>query len=571
MSALGDLQLRTSSQDDGLDPFQFTIQYNWVQRNKRWDGIKAHKVELMRGRKAIFEPRRVPQPSNSNQLLSLSPWPTDFAKSTYHRQINFTTLVIGGRKMSLVPPATRDGWSYSGDLHVEASGNNRHRRATVPELKAVYDGTDGAKDRPAHWYEAQLIHYGLPPSKTKGTAKMRLFDAVNKGNLAVPAHILKTEAELKKEWAKRERDAKQALKKLTAPATTPAKRSNKRKADDGQAGMAPGTNVNINLSVSIGPNGNVQMAPAEPAAKKARATPKAKPTPEAKPTPKPKSTPKPKPTPTAKRPATTKPTTAPSTQAAPRTKQTARRGTSSAGVAKAAAPSRSAPDTPSDKPARAPRTKQTARRSRPFNMASQSRPTAATPPQAPQFDATPSQWDSPHDDPPPPYPGSPMHLDGDNYNYNNYNDQEDNPPSPLPPLGLLNGRYHLHCTSPPQHADRGSSADSGVIFTLDGDALWGSFEIGPLSGILRLDERPWTASHRPLYFGWRGEDGQGGEYDEVDDGSYVKFLGDGVVVGRIGFYDGEMLEFRGCRVGGQGTRSEVGVFEMRRQWDERRL
>ena len=75
--------------------------------------------------------------------------------------------------MSLMPPSVRDGWSYSGDFHVEASGNNRHRRATIPELKAVFDGTDGQKDRPAHWYEAQLIHYGLPPSKTKGTAKMR--------------------------------------------------------------------------------------------------------------------------------------------------------------------------------------------------------------------------------------------------------------------------------------------------------------------------------------------------------------------------------------------------------------
>lgn len=50
----------------------------------------------------------------------------------------------------------------------------------------MYDGSDGSKDRPGHWYEAQLIHYGLPPSKTKSTAKMRLLDALNKGNVAVP-------------------------------------------------------------------------------------------------------------------------------------------------------------------------------------------------------------------------------------------------------------------------------------------------------------------------------------------------------------------------------------------------
>ena len=45
----------------------------------------------------------------------------------------------------------------------------------------------------------------------------RLFDAVGKGNLAVPAHILKVETELKKEWNKREREAKQAAKKPLVP------------------------------------------------------------------------------------------------------------------------------------------------------------------------------------------------------------------------------------------------------------------------------------------------------------------------------------------------------------------
>jgi hypothetical protein len=73
---------------------------------------------------------------------------------------------------------------------------------------------------------------------------------------------------------------------------------------------------------------------------------------------------------------------------------------------------------------------------------------------------------------------------------------------------------------------------------------------------------------RPPYFDWRGEDAHGGQYNEVDDVSYVKFVGDGVVVGRIGVY-GEMLEFNGHRAGGQGTRSEVDVAEMRREWEDR--
>jgi hypothetical protein len=434
--------------------------------------------------------------------------------------------------MSLVPPSTRDGWSYSGDFHVAASGNNRHRRATIPELKAVFDGTDGPKDRPAHWYEAQLIHYGLPPSKTKGTAKMRLFDAVNKGNLAVPAHILKVEAELKKDWAKREREAKQALKLLSkSTTTTPARASNKRKANDGQVGVSSATNVNINLSVSIGPEGHVQVAPTGPAAKKAKTTP------------------------TAKKPASAASTPVSSSQTAPRAKQTARRGGAAAGAPRKPASFRPASGTPNDKPAA--RQAQTARRSRPFNRAGQSRP-AATSPQPSRSDATPSQWDSPSD-PPPPYPGSPTHMDDDDYD----TDHEG-----LPPLGLLNGRYRLRCTAPREYADGGE--DSAIIFTLDGDALWGSFEIGPLSGILRLDERPWTSSYQSLYFQWRGEDSQGGEHDEIDDGSYLTFMGDGVVHGKIGFYD-SMLEFNGYRVSGQETRSEVSAFSMRRQWEERRL
>jgi hypothetical protein len=457
--------------------------------------------------------------------------------------------------MSLIPPSARDGWSYSGDFHVEASGNNRHRRATIPELKAVFDGTDGQKDRPAHWYEAQLIHYGLPPSKTKGTAKMRLFDAVGKGNLAVPAHIRKVETELKKDWNKREREAKQTAKKvLESAATTAAKKSTKRKADDGQGGAYSGNNVNINFNLSIGPQGNVQVAPTGPAAKEAKTTPAAK---KAAPTTKKAPSTAKKTAPATKKvaPTTLNPTS--STQTAPRTKQTARRGTARARASNSVssrATSAASPGSTDKPPAR-----QTARRSRSFNRASQSRPTVASP-QASRFDATPSHWDS-TDSPPPPYPGPPSYFDDDDDRDDDYSRT-----SGLPPLGLLNGRYRLRCTDPHAYAD--DEDDSAIIFTLDGEALWGSFEIGPLSGILRLDERPWSSSDQPLYFQWRGGDSQGGAHSETDDGSYIKFLGDGEIVGKIGFYN-RMLEFDGYRVSGSDTRSEVSAFSMRREWEER--
>ncbi|KAK8087034.1 hypothetical protein PG994_002008 [Apiospora phragmitis] len=120
-------------------------------------------------------------------------------------------------------PVSRDGFAFAnGDLYAEASGHNRHRRATLAELKTHFQsGSD--KDHPAHWFEAQLIHYGLPPSKTRAVARMRLFDAVNKaGALKVPAHVSKLKGELKKEWTKLDREAKKALKGGSGAAATTA-------------------------------------------------------------------------------------------------------------------------------------------------------------------------------------------------------------------------------------------------------------------------------------------------------------------------------------------------------------
>lgn len=523
--------------------------------------------------------------------------------------------------MSLVPPATRDAWSYSGDFYVEVTGHNRHRRATIPEIKAIFDGTDGSKDRPGHWYEAQLIHYGLPPSKTKGTAKMRLLDAVNKGNMAVPARVLKVETELKKEWTKRDREAKQAVKKVSG--ATAAKGSGKRKANDAQLGLGPGTTINIfNFNHPPGSQATAQAEPTAPAAKKAKTTKTTKATKVTKATKTTKATPSSKAANAKKASTTTKPSATAKEPPSSGRKQTARRGGSHG--SEPARPNTEAPARPeqtasrgrpynpsstgrsaapagpsSDRP---PGTKQTARRSRPFNPASQGRPTAANNDRLPQFDATPSRWNL-YDDPPPPYPG-PVDIDHDDYGnggyyYDDDEDRWDDPPSanesdfssrgssddgdrgrpaspgyddrddeqPLPPLGLLNGRYNIHCTRLPDFVnDRGQ--DSGIIFTLDGNRLWGSFEIGPVSGILLLDERPWRSSHERLYFRWRGEDEQGGEHDADDDGSYVKFLGDGEIAGKIAFYN-DLIEFNGYRVSGQETRSEVSAASMRRQWEQR--
>ncbi|KAI1344060.1 hypothetical protein F5Y15DRAFT_411911 [Xylariaceae sp. FL0016] len=152
--------------------------------------------------------------------------------------------------MSLASPTSKAGFSYAGgDLFAEATGHNRHRRATPAELKEHFKGGDG-NNRPAHWFEAQLIHYGLPPSKTKGTARMRLYDAVQAGKMAVPAHVKKIEAELKKEWDKKERDAKKALK---STAMTKAQ-GTKRKADTLESADVTVTVGGTKITISNGSN-----------------------------------------------------------------------------------------------------------------------------------------------------------------------------------------------------------------------------------------------------------------------------------------------------------------------------
>jgi hypothetical protein len=98
-------------------------------------------------------------------------------------------------------PVTNGQFSFNVDtFYVAASGGRIHRRAAPPKIKALYDtSVDSTPDHPGHWYEAQLIHYGLPPSKVKATAKMRLLKALQDGGLSVPKESIQIEKNLKKE------------------------------------------------------------------------------------------------------------------------------------------------------------------------------------------------------------------------------------------------------------------------------------------------------------------------------------------------------------------------------------
>jgi hypothetical protein len=91
---------------------------------------------------------------------------------------------------------------------------HRHYRATPAEIDAVVNsGRPSAeeteeihaslcknhpeKDKPIHWYLAQLIHYGLRPTQTKWKAQRSLRGALLRGSLVVKKRILILEHQLK--------------------------------------------------------------------------------------------------------------------------------------------------------------------------------------------------------------------------------------------------------------------------------------------------------------------------------------------------------------------------------------
>ena len=264
--------------------------------------------------------------------------------------------------MSFAAPVANGKFSFSVDsFYVETSGHNLHRRATVPELQTLFQpaaaGAAAPADPVGHWYEAQLLHYGIAPSKNKAVAKMRLLDAVRGGGLAVPKDISKIETDLKKEWKKKDKEAKtgksEGTETKTATTTTAKSGAGGKRKRDGEeetktAQPAPKTTAKKTAETNN----------KKPASSTAKA--------EAKPKPEPKKT-----TAAAKK---KDETAKEDPEPAPRG-QTAKRG----GRGGSTASSRSNAPAPEPDPPR-PRKKQTARRSGGPPLVSRER--KATPPPA---------------------------------------------------------------------------------------------------------------------------------------------------------------------------------------------
>ncbi|KAL9080493.1 MAG: hypothetical protein Q9157_000727 [Trypethelium eluteriae] len=482
--------------------------------------------------------------------------------------------------MSYTPPVAKDGFAFANDtFFAEATGHHRHRPAALLELQQLFHPsssttrTSADKESVGHWYEAQLLHYGLPPSKSKAVAKTRLLDAVNKGSLSVPEHIRKLEGELKKEWLKNERVARKSAKEQkTGVVRSDAKvdkgepgrgkdaamRKRKRDAD----GDTDGGALNINVSVNLGSNG---LSAGESASAQ-------------------------RPKQTARR-GGSKAADTESGKAPGRPKQTARRGGS--GIA----------ETGVGRSTTIP--KQTARYSGPPRGAASTRGRAtSTSRRSGGTIDTQHTGSTPRSSQDSPSSGSLRargvsnatrvkhesdaevdikeedyfkHEDSDIDNYEKYHDSDDNsegdndidqsPSTQLGPLGLINGMYAINSNALDEWPDMFDADDFSLILCLEGNTIWGAYDFGMHSGILYLDSRPWTSSWDELPFSWRGRENSEGQMSfGPSNHGWIRFLGNGQIEGMINCYGD--ARFSGQRVSGNGeTRAPRDARSMRIEWE----
>lgn len=472
--------------------------------------------------------------------------------------------------MAFASPMSRGNFHYNGDLYVEVGNCNRHRRATVNEITAILRPdlkkstkatSDAQKDQVGHWYEAQLIHYGLPPSKDKARAKMRLLEALNSSKLSVPSSIAKMEAEMKKEYSAADKKAKAQYKASQAPAKkteTPAgpAPSRKRKQTD-----TSGNVNNINVSIDMG--GDLQGFP-----RSFDASPGQSPAKKSKPA-------------------------------------TSKSGSKEIKAIQSSKTGQKTPIAGSDSsPAQEQRPRQTAKSARlteawlkdptkgpgPVNRAALGYPTTSSSGFSLQQDY-------------PPFPSDPY---GEGQTFTAAKEpmiknsikvkggvpvkkepstkKEPKPkkevgvkkessvkrepnviraPAPnVPSLGLINGIYDLSCPNIEEHWP---CRDLTLTLSLDGTTVWGAYDLDVFSGVLFIASRPWQASNDPLPFAWRGRENGEGEMEFGDHcQGVISFLGNGNIEGCISVYG--QCNFTGVRRPQAGAAVRT-ARSMREEWE----
>ena len=150
-----------------------------------------------------------------------------------------------------VPFIVRGEFIYHDALFVDVGGAlKRHARASASEIKTLLDGK-APKDQVAHWYEAQLIHYGLQRSKDKNTAKVRLQQALSQKKLTVPAHIVEMEGQMKKEYAASIKKARGAAGKAATGGPEGSAVSKAKKRKQSEADPEPGTAASKRTKITM--------------------------------------------------------------------------------------------------------------------------------------------------------------------------------------------------------------------------------------------------------------------------------------------------------------------------------
>ncbi|KAH6665861.1 hypothetical protein F5X68DRAFT_143542 [Plectosphaerella plurivora] len=398
----------------------------------------------------------------------------------------------------------------NGIFFAVVSGDNKHARASIAELQEHFR-SGSAKDHPAHWFEAHLLHYGLKPSKVKSAARMRLFDAV-KGGLSIPAHMSKIERGMKKVWTKMIRDAKkvfQAVSMTSTAVSTPA---------------ATETIASRGADEPVAPESEPKRPKAEPVAfESALKWPKTE----------------------AASPDTISMGSRPDMAMA-------RRGGSHQGPGRASATrsmdSYFVPDSVPRQTTQNLIPQQTTRHSRPFRLEQYD---ISSPP---RNSYTESKYGHDRQD------GREGHQTG---RYSEGSTGKPSSPVRFQALGLLNGNYDIRSETVENEWPRLSS-NLSLVFTIAGREMWGQFDLGIVEGIMHCEVRPMSSSNDRVPFTWRGRETEGATLYSNNNYGWVQFLGDGRIEGELAWTS---IKFSGRRQPGQGTRSPVDAQKMKNDWN----
>lgn len=452
---------------------------------------------------------------------------------------------------------------YRDVLLVDLGQNRRHPRASAHDIKDLLmpkKGSSGPdRDQVAHWYEAQLVHYGLTRSRDKNTAKVRLMQAITAqpGGLTVPKGMVQLEKDLKKEYSAAVKKAVVANPPRPRPGSAEETgNKKKRKAVADGDGIETKTTT---ISVKVG-DAVVQINQHTQASKRTKVVAAGAGTgkPTTSRTTNKDTTPKAKPN-TKSNPKGT--TVAPSPKPKNKTKKTttsAARAAESNGKATTRNHVRNTVNSPT-------------------SIHPKQRTMTQKPTQSPRQQLGQKSYMHHHSD--------------DNNDDNYYSDNLSDEPPPYDSIDFTNHRSSRASSEVSGRYSDGGGGGGGdrdpvqisgsyeisvpgirtlcdLSLRIDHDSgkLWGRFGIGSKDGILRIDDISGAVDGETVSFGWRAED------DHTRDLRFgrgcfgeVSFDGRGHVQGRfVALLDGDDVFFDGSLVDDRGP----DAAELSWQWDQ---